>query len=453
MHPRTLILAAGVMTAFPLLAQQPPGFNYDEAKVPAYTLPDPLAMADGVKVTDAAAWRAKRRPELVALFEREMYGASAPAPRGQRFVVRETDPSALGGRATRKQVRVLLTGQEDGPAFDLLVYVPNAPAGAKGGQPKGARAPAFLGLNFSGNHTVQPDPAIAMPILPIAPGPTPPMARGGSTSWPVDLIVSRGFALVTIFYGDIEPDRVDGWKVGVRGAFGADGRPLDAAARASATKPAAEWGALAGWAWGLSRAMDYLETDADIDARRVALLGHSRLGKTALWAGARDERFALVVAAQSGEGGAAITRRQFGETIARINDRFPHWFDERYKTYSGREHDLPVDAHELVALIAPRPVYVSSATEDLWADPRGEFLAARGAEPVYRLFGKEGLGVTEMPPPDHPVGKTIGYHLRTGKHEVTRADWEAYLAFAARELPAPAASPSSSNAPRPRSGR
>lgn len=428
MLPRTWILAAGVMTAFPLIAQQPPpGFNYDETKVPAYTLPDPLVAADGVAVKDAAAWRATRRPELVALFEREMYGVTPPAPRAQRFIVREQDKTALGGRATRKQVRVLLTGREDGPAFDLLIYVPNTPAGT--------RAPAFLGLNFSGNHTVQPDPQIALPLLPMPQGPAKPMARGGSTSWPVDLIVSRGFALVTIFYGDIEPDRVDGWKVGVRGAFGADGQPLDAAARAAAVKPSGDWGALAGWGWALSRAMDYLETDADIDASRVALLGHSRLGKAALWAGARDERFAMVVAAQSGEGGAAITRRQFGETIARINDRFPHWFDERYKSYNGRENDLPVDAHELVALVAPRPVYVSSATEDLWADPRGEFLAARGAEPVYRLFGKEGLGVTEMPPPDRPVGRTIGYHLRTGKHEVTRADWEAYLTFAARELP------------------
>jgi len=412
---------AGVIAA----QQLPAGFNYDEAKVPAYTLPDALHLANGLTVADAATWKAKRRPELIALYEENVYGHSAPAPHGVKYVVRDNVPGALGGLATRKQIGILLTGREDGPRIELLLYVPAKHTG---------RVPAVLGLNFSGNDSINADPAIQPARRPTPPpaGAPPPPARGANaSSWPVELILSRGFALATAWYFDIEPDRADARKDGVRGTFAIDGKVL---APGTAPSVPGEWGAIGAWAWGLSRALDYLITDPDIDGKRVAVIGHSRLGKAATWAGARDERFALVISAQSGEGGVAITRRQFGETIARINDRFPHWFCDRYKTYSGREDALPVDGHELVALVAPRPVYVSSATEDLWSDPRGEVLAALNAEPVYRLLGTPGLGVTEMPGPDQAVGQTIGYHNRTGKHSVTSADWEHYLAFASRHL-------------------
>jgi hypothetical protein len=311
----------------------------------------------------------------------------------------------------------------------LLLYVPNGAA-----QP----VPAFLGMNFDGNHTVSPDPGIT--ITPqwmwddkakterlVTPAED---TRGSSRSrWPLETILDRGYAVATIARADVEPDYAAGWKHGLRGALAKDG--------ADTRWKADDWGAVAAWAWSMSRALDYLETDRAVDAKRVALIGHSRLGKAALWAGAEDERFALVISNDSGEGGAALARRNFGETVERINTSFPHWFCGKFKNYNKDVHALPVDQHELLALIAPRPLYVASAEEDAWADPRGEFLSATHAGPVYRLFGKIGLGVTDWPPVNRPVGETIGYHVRTGKHDVTGYDWERYLDFADRHLRQP----------------
>jgi len=254
--------------------------------------------------------------------------------------------------------------------------------------------------------------------------------------WPVEMVLQRGYALATVYYGDLEPDFKQGWKMGIRAALSPEGDQT--------VFKSNDWGAIGAWAWGLSRAMDYLEQDPAIDAKHVALIGHSRLGKTALWAGAQDERFALGISNNSGEGGAALARRRFGERIRHLVLGAPHWFCGRYADYDEKEDAMPVDAHELIALIAPRPVYVASANEDLWADPRGEFLAAKNAQPAYRLFGLGGLGVDDMPAPDRSVGNAIGYHLRTGKHDVTAFDWRQYLDFADRHFQhVPAATPMS----------
>ncbi len=404
------------------LTKRRPQINYYEDKVPEYTLPDPLMMSDGTKVADARMWRTKRRLEILELFRTHVYGrAPIGQPKKQTIKVFDLERKALSGLAARKQVTVNFTGKKDGPSMDILIYLPNAVK---------KPIPTFVILNFGGNHTIHSDPAIKLSQGWMRSGSSGVLnnrakekSRGRSSSrFPVEKILQRGYGLATIYYGDIDPDFHDGFENGVHGVFDklvGDKRAPDA------------WGAIGAWAWGLSRAMDYFETDRDIDHKRVIVLGHSRLGKTALWAGAQDERFAIVISNSSGCGGAALSRRRFGETVERINTNFPHWFCENFKGYNGREDDLPVDQHELVALIAPRPVYVASADEDLWADPHGEFLACKHAEPVYRLLGVVGLGVRKMPGLNKPVQKgTIGYHIRSGRHNLTEYDWQRYMDFA-----------------------
>jgi hypothetical protein len=365
--------------------------NYDEAKVPTYTLPDPLVMRNGEKVRDAATWNRRRRPELLRLFETNVYGRRPDwpenLPKKLMFEVTSEDRQALGGTAIHKQVTVYFAGRKDGPKMDLSLYLP---AGA------GKPVPVFLGLSF-GN------------------------AQGANAQ-----VLARGYGTATADYGNIERDRPDGIKSGVRPLF----------FKPEQTSPAAdEWGAIGAWAWGLSRAMDYLETDKDVDAKRVIVYGHSRLGKVALWAGAQDTRFALVISNESGAAGAALARRAFGETPADSTRMFPYWFCANYKKYADHADQLPVDQHELLALIAPRPLYVACAEEDLWGDPRGSFLSLVAAFPVYKLLGKpDPLGTTQMPGISQPIGNTVGYHIRPGLHSLTDYDWAQYLNFADKQF-------------------
>jgi hypothetical protein len=391
---------------------------YDEVKVPKFTLPDVLALRSGEPTRDAKIWSSRRRPEILALYETEVFGKSPAKPAKLNYEVKGVEKGALGGKADRKVVTVFFGETRGGPKMDLLIYLP---AGAK------KAVPVFLGLSFAAIHTVVNDPGVPL-------GPrwvrgvkeaSPESSRGSATQqWQVEKILAAGYGLATVDYNDIEPDFVGGMEHGIRPLYFKPGQ----------IEPAAdEWGAIAAWGWAASRAMDYLEKDPAVDATRVALFGHSRLGKTALWAGARDTRFSMVIANESGEGGAAISRRNYGERTKDLNARFPHWFDGNFKKYSAREDEMPFDSHMLLSLIAPRGLYVASAEEDRWSDPRGEFLGAANASRVWELFSRKGIGTMEMPGLHQPVGEHVRYHIRAGKHDVTAYDWEQYLKFAAAE--------------------
>ena len=416
-HCLALIFLCSLATAqTPATAPpKPPAIpvNYEEAQAGSYTLPDPLVLSDGTRVRVARTWHNKRRPEILKLFETHMHGRSPGRPRGMTFDVFEKGAPAFDGKAIRRQVTVNFAPDKPAaPKMDMLIYVPAA-------APK--PVPLLLCINFSANSNSVDDPGVKPGEIWTREGKRVPAVAGRRFGTiPVADLVARGFGVATVYYGDIEPDFAGGLPRGVRALFLKNGQ----------TEPAPdEWGAIGAWAWGLSRAMDYLETDKDIDAKRVALFGISRLGKTVLWAGAKDTRFALVIACCSGEGGGSLSRRNYGETIKHLNRSFPFWFNRNYLSFGDRPDQLPVDSHMLLAVIAPRPVYLSTGTEDRWADPKGEFLAALAADPVYRLLGKPGIGTDQMPPPDRPVMGTIGFHMHTGGHGANAYDWEQYLKF------------------------
>jgi (4-O-methyl)-D-glucuronate---lignin esterase len=410
-------LIAGLFIGVSANAQSSPP-NYDESKVGTYTLPDPLAFNDGKPVRNAREWKL-RRQEIIELFQANVFGRS-PKKRPAKFEVFDVDKSALGGKAVRKQVTIYFSPDKNGPKADLLIYIP---VGAS------RPVPMFLTLNFWGNQSVINDPGIRLPTI------WDPKtherlrateeSRGHDKEFEVEKILARGYGFATICYQNIEPDYNGGYGDGIRPLFFRPGQG----------EPSREdWGAIGAWAYGLSRAMDYLEKDKSVDSKRVAIMGHSRLGKTALWAGAMDTRFAMVISSCSGEGGASLYRRNYGETIANLVGAFPYWFSGTFQEFADHADRLPVDAHELIALIAPRPVYITGGEDDRWADPKGEFLACVGAGPVFRLLGAQDLGTDEIPAIDRPIMHAVGFHVRTGKHAVTSFDWDQFLTFADMHL-------------------
>ncbi|MDR0326869.1 MAG: acetylxylan esterase [Planctomycetaceae bacterium] len=409
-------------------AQQPVApANYDEAKVPKFDLPDPLKTSDGRNVDSAQLWNEVRRPELLKLFEEQMFGQTRPLF-DLKFEHDETilaKSTVFNGKGTQWQIHLHLVPIKEQrkndypyPQIVVLIYTPNNVT---------RKTPAFIGLNFQGNHTVSDDPGITLGMVwkDKQCVPATEEERGNQKErWQIEKILDRGYAVATAYYEDIEPDFDGGSQFGMWRLIDQKGKPN-------------EGNAIATWAWGLSMIYDVLAAhgDLNIDLQKIAVMGHSRLGKTALWAGAMDSRFAMVISNNSGCGGAALSRREYGETVHRINTSFPHWFCGNFKKYNLDVNALPFDQHELIALMAPRPVYIASAEEDQWADPKGEFLSGLYADPVYRLLGTDGIaGVMEMPKVNRSVGGTIGYHIRTGQHDVTEYDWEQYLNFADKHL-------------------
>lgn len=361
-------------------------------------IPDPLALESGQKVTSVKQWQTERRPQLLELFRREVYGrAPIGRPADLKFKVTGLQKDAMNGAATRKQITISFVGPNGRGAMHVTLFVPNRVKSA---------APCFLLINHRGHQNADPTRAVQSPF------------------WPAEAIVARGYAAAVFDVAELDPDEDDGFKNGVHGLFDARDQP-----RAHDT-----WGTIAAWAWGASRAMDYLQNDAQIDGHKIAIVGHSRGGKTALWAGAQDERFALVVSNDSGNTGAALSRGKEGENIAKINATFPYWFCQNYHRYDNHESELPVDQHELLALIAPRPLYIASATEDLWSDPEAEWQSGVAASPVYALFGAKGLPSTALPAPETSLNNgRIGHHLRTGKHDLTPYDWAQFMNFADKQ--------------------
>ncbi len=380
--------------------------NYDEAKVGTYSLPEPLVLNNGQPVPDATVWFEHRRPEILSLYEREIYGrVPGTAPR-VTFEVADTLPNALEGRAIHRHLLGRIGDDPAGPVVDVSLYLP---AHAKGPVPLLLHL-TFFGTPLPGNATDQPTNA------------RPRFNEAG----PIAEILARGYAYATVRYTQFEGDSATTSLNIARKLALAPGQ----------TEPAPdEWGTISAWAWGVSRVLDYFESDPAVDASRVALIGHSRLGKTTLWAGASDPRFALMFSSCSGEMGAALARRDYGETVDDMAANFPWQFAGNFQKYSGHWNDMPVDAHLLIALNAPRPVFITGGTQDQWADPTGMFLAAVAAGPVYRFLGAKDLGVAEGPPLDTPlITGDLGFHYHTGGHTISDADWSAFLEFADRHL-------------------
>jgi dienelactone hydrolase len=373
-------------------SSQRPDINYVEARVPEYALPDALGTT-GARVASPGEWSG-RRAAILELFREHVYGRSPGRPDRLQFQRLQEDASAMAGTATLQRVAVVSGHAGREHRFEITLFLPNAPA---------RPVPVFLLINNR-------------------PGRTRPIGREEPGFWPAERLVSRGYAIAALQNAELASDDRDRVREGVIELFEGSGsgpRLPDAGA------------AIAAWAWGARRAMDYFETESRIDAKRVAVVGHSRGGKAALWAGAEDERFALVVSNESGEGGAALSRRRFGETVERLTTAFPHWFAANYTKFAQHEEALPIDQHMLLALIAPRSLYVASADEDLWSDPRGEFLSLAHASPVYGLWGDRPIGPDDMPGLDRPlVVDRRGYHVRTGGHNLTPYDWDRFADFA-----------------------
>lgn len=388
--------------------------NYDEAKVGSYSLPDALTLDNGKPVRDARTWWKKRRPEIAALFQTQQFGRAPGRPAAESFDVFDPGSPALEDKALRKQVRIYLTDDKTGPSIQLLIYLP---------RDRMTPAPMLLNINFTAVQGAVDDPGIK-PETVWDPKTNTRVSPSSFRFGHLDVLplLEAGMGVATFYYGDVDPDYPEGFSNGIRARY------LKAGQRERGPE---DWGSIAAWAWGMSRVEDYFETDHDIDPHRVAILGISRLGKTVMWAGASDQRFAAVIASCSGEGGAALSHRDYGETIAHLTapSRYPYQFAENYAQYAGFPDKAPMDANLLIALIAPRPLLLQTGSTDNWSDPKGELLAEVAGGPVYRLLGKQDLGTDAWPPPGQLLLHDLSYFMHEGGHGMIPSDWKIVLEF------------------------
>jgi len=367
-------------------------FNYYESKVPKYLLPSVLANSKGAEIAKPEEWTKVRRGEVLEMFRENVFGRIPETPYSKTFTVVNEDRNAMGGAATLKQIDISINSDGKELKIRLTMFVPNNVK---------KPVPLFLLIDNRG------------------PANTDPTRQTKSEFWPAEDVVARGYGIAVFYNSDVDPDNFDDFKNGIHGVLDRGERKPDS------------WGTLSAWAWGASRCMDYFETDKDVDKKKVAVLGHSRGGKTALWAGAEDQRFSLVISNESGAGGAALARRRLGETVARINTSFPHWFCLNYRKYNNNEDAMPFDMHMLLGLIAPRALYVACADEDLWGDPKGSYISLVNALPVYNLLKTKSVLPEIMPPLNTPViGGKVGFHVRDGGHNLLLKDWNWYMDFA-----------------------
>lgn len=367
--------------------------NYDESKVGTYTLPELLISEDGQKITTVQEWEQIRRPEILKLFEDHVYGQVPKDFDNIKFKVTNKDKKAMGGKATLKEVAITVTRNKNSVTMNLLMFTPN-----KIKKP----VPVFLVINHRGIRTMD-------------------VTRQNKDGfWPAEEVIEAGYAIAGFDVIDVSPDNKEKYVHGILDQLYPEQLEKDNGMRA-----------LGAWGWGASRAIDYFEKDKSIDETKVISVGHSRGGKASLWFGAQDKRVAITISNESGNSGASLSRRNFGETVERITTSFPHWFCPNYQQYGDNEHKLPVDQHMLIALMAPRGVYVASAAEDLWADPKGQYIALQEALPAYKLYDYNELLPASMPDINQQViGSQTGFHNREGKHNMIPYDWQLFIQFA-----------------------
>jgi hypothetical protein len=390
--------------------------NYDESKIEPYILPE--IFSSNIKPKKAAKlWQKHLRNEVLDLFKKQMFGELPTKNLSVKFTTTTSDFEELDVPVQMKIVSVEISNKQESHSFDIVVFLPIG---------NNDSFPLFLGMNFYGNHTIHESKSIPISSSWVRNNKDFGITNNSGTEasrgvrkdrWPLNRIITNGFGLATIYYGDVDPDFDDGFENGIHKLVNQEDKSA--------------FSSIDAWAYTLSLAMDYFESDPDINTNQVAVIGHSRLGKTALWAGAKDSRFALVISNNSGCGGAALSQRKIGETVKVINTNFPHWFSPNFKVFNNKEDEIPFDQHMLISLIAPRPIYIASAKGDRWADPKGEYLSLSHASKVYEIFGNEALKENEFPVVDSPLWKgKLGYHIRTGKHNITDYDWAQYIEFA-----------------------